>query len=261
VDVTPFKADLGITKPGTCWLHWSRTWMGARPSPYNAVLYYYLAEEFVRGNHTDKLNPFYWDKLILNLPGSASFDPTRPKTMKWDSVNRWMTCDLVVFVDDLRGSGPTAELTWALSRTVSSRLQYLGIQEASRKRRPPSRTPGSWTGGVFKTLATEVSVTVSQDKWDKAKRLVNKLWLVIENAEESTDGDALAKVKLDYKELEITRGYLVHLSMTFEMLIHHLKGFHLASWTDPRWLEDDQFGMGNVFAVKIRKGCDHTGRV
>jgi hypothetical protein len=202
--------------------------MGSRPSPYNAVLYYYLAEEFVRGNPTDTSNPFYWDKLLLNLPGSLTFDPTRPRIMKWDSRNGWIACDLVVFVDDLRASGPTAELTWSLSRTVSSRLQYLGMQEASRKRRPPSRTPGAWAGGVFKTSATDVSASVSQDKWNKAKLLINTLWKVIEEAGVACEGDDFTGVYLDYKQLEVTRGYLVHMSMTYEMLSHHLKGFHLA---------------------------------
>jgi hypothetical protein len=61
--------------------------MGSRPSPYNAVVFYYLAEEFVRGNHSDKSNPFYWDKILMNLPGSTDFDPTRPQIMKWDSSN------------------------------------------------------------------------------------------------------------------------------------------------------------------------------
>jgi hypothetical protein len=91
----------------------------------------------------DGSNPFYWDKDILNLPGASNFDPTRPKVMKWDSRNGWMACDLIVFVDDLRGSGPTVELTWALTHVVASRIQYLGIQEASRKRRPPTRSPGA----------------------------------------------------------------------------------------------------------------------
>jgi hypothetical protein len=76
--------------------------------------------------------------------------------MKWDSRNGLVACDLVVFVDDLRGSGPTVELTWSVSRVVASRIQYLGIQEASRKRRPPTQTPGAWAGGVFKTSETKV---------------------------------------------------------------------------------------------------------
>jgi hypothetical protein len=163
VDVTPYKEELNIPGEGASWLHWSR------PSPYNVVLFYYLAEEFICGNPCDRSNPFVWDKLVLNLPGLAMFDPTRPKVIKWDSTKNWIACDLVVFVDDLKGSGPTVELTWALTRTVASRIQYLGIQEASRTRRTPTRSPGAWAGGVFSTSATNVFVSVSQDKWDKAK--------------------------------------------------------------------------------------------
>jgi hypothetical protein len=180
VDVTPYKDDLNISTNGVCWLRWLRTWMGSRPSPYNAILFYYLAEEFIRGNPSDRSNPFMWDKVILNLPGSPNFDPTCPKVIKWDSKNNWIACDLVVFVDDLRGSGPTVDLTLALSRTVASRIQYLGIQEASRKRRSPTRSPGAWAGGVLRTSASNVHITVSQDKWDKANRLINSLWSEID---------------------------------------------------------------------------------
>jgi hypothetical protein len=152
-----------------------------------------------------------------------------------------------VFVDDLRGSGPTVEKTWAVSRTVASRIQYLGIQEASRKRRPPTHSPGAWAGGVFCTSSTNVFASVSQEKWDKAKRLVEGLWDKI--TLQGSDCDGLKPVDLDYKELEITWGFRVHLSMTFDMLTHHLKGFHLAlalhlpgqsgdRWklTNPEWL-------------------------
>jgi hypothetical protein len=148
--------------------------------------------------------------------------------MKWDSRNGWVACDLVLFVDDLRDSGPTVESTWAVSRTVASRIQYLGIQEASRKRRPPTRTPGVWAGGVFKTSATNVSVTVTQDKWEKGKRLIETLWQHIESAGVSEEGADVSLVMMDYKSLEVVRGFLVHLSMTFVILVHHLKGFHLA---------------------------------
>jgi hypothetical protein len=50
VDVTPYKSELGLNTSGSCWLHWSQTWMawmGSRPSPYNAVLFYYMADEFM----------------------------------------------------------------------------------------------------------------------------------------------------------------------------------------------------------------------
>jgi hypothetical protein len=159
-----------------------------------------LAEEFIRGNMLERSNPFFWDKLILNLPGSDDFDPRRPKVMKWDTLNKWLACDLVVFVDDLRATGPTVELTWALSHTVSARIQYLGIQEASRKRRPPTRSPGAWAGGAFHTSSTNVHMSISQEKWDKGKLLVGSLWDVIA----STGAD------LDTKELGLSSSIIKH---------------------------------------------------
>jgi hypothetical protein len=57
---------------------------------------------------------------------------------------------------------------------------------------------------------------------------VGALWENITSKGSDCDVDILKSVDLDYKELEITRGFLVHLAMNFEMLTHHLKGFHLA---------------------------------
>jgi hypothetical protein len=80
---------------------------------------------------------------------------------------------------------------------------------------------------------------VSQEKWDKAKRLINLLWDVIEQGGADINDSKLGLVELDFKELEITWGFLVHLSMTLDMLTHHLKGFHLAlSSFLPKWRED-----------------------
>jgi hypothetical protein len=148
--------------------------------------------------------------------------------MKWDTRNSWIACDLVVFVDDLRGSGPTAELTWSVSWVVASQIQYLGIQEASRERRPPTRTPGAWAGGVFRTSGTSVSVTVAQEKWDKGRKIIDTLWSIVELGGADYEGADVSKISLAYKALEIARGFLVHLAITIETLSHHLKGFHLA---------------------------------
>jgi hypothetical protein len=57
IDLTPLKQPLGISTPGPFHVHWTRCWMGARPSPFQAVSYFYLAEEFVRGDHTELNNP------------------------------------------------------------------------------------------------------------------------------------------------------------------------------------------------------------
>jgi hypothetical protein len=167
---------------------------GFKAKPTWAVMFYYLAEEFVKGNRRDTSNPFQWDEIRLNLPDSPDYDPSLPRVLKWVSSGKWIACDLVVFIDDLRGSGPTVELAWAVSRIVAARLQYLGIQDAARKRRPPTTSPGAWAGAVFRTSDKSVTCTVTQEKWQKAKDLVEKLHLEIKHAKEQN-----VEVKLNCK--------------------------------------------------------------
>jgi hypothetical protein len=228
VDLQPYVDHLpGLTRLVSPSYRWTRTWMGAKPSPYIAVQYYYLAEEFVRGYHLDSNNPFFWDTVILNLPGSADYDPTRPRVIKWDSVHKRIAADLVAYIDDLRASGHSVEACWLIARYVSARLQHLGTQDAARKRRPPTCTPGAWAGAVFRTTPTSVTVSVSQDKWEKAKNIISGL-----EEQLRTSGDQT----VNFKSLEVARGFLGHIAMTFEFLTHHLKGFHLtlASYLDKR---------------------------
>ena len=138
------------------WVHWTRCWMGLKPSPYMAVRFYYWAEEFARGDRRAPTNALRWDLVKLNLLGDPAYDPTLPRVMKWDSSIENIAGDLVAFVDDLRASGHSIERTWAISRQIVSRLQYLGIQDAPRKRRPPVCTPGACAGSVFITTDSEV---------------------------------------------------------------------------------------------------------
>ena len=56
--------------------------MGMRSSPYNSVRYYYWREEFVRGDPSLENNPMRYDRVVLNLPCTPSYDPLLPKVMK-----------------------------------------------------------------------------------------------------------------------------------------------------------------------------------
>ena len=77
--------------------------MGMKPSPYIAVRFYYWGEEFAVGNLRDvSNNPFAFDKVTLNLPGMNSYDATKPKIMKWNSLKNFMAGDVATFVDDVR---------------------------------------------------------------------------------------------------------------------------------------------------------------
>jgi hypothetical protein len=105
------------------------------PSPFYAMRFYYWADDFVKGNRRDKENPLRWDVIKLNIAGDPSFDPTFPEVMKWDQLAGKIAGDVIAFVDNLRVSGFSDEHAWSIARQVSSRLQYLGVQDAPRKRR------------------------------------------------------------------------------------------------------------------------------
>jgi hypothetical protein len=216
VDLSPFRSHLNLKAESK--VRWERCWMGLRPSPYMAVRFYYLAEEFIRGDRLQTDNPMRWDFVMLNLPGDPDYDPSLPRVFKWNKIIRNIAGDIIAFVDDLRATGMDAETAWRVARWVASKLQRLGIQDAPRKRRPPKQETGAWAGAVFSTLNGEISLTVSQEKWNKGKLLVDALKTKLE--EDPT-------TELSYKELESTRGFLGHLAMTFETMVPFLKGFHL----------------------------------
>lgn len=199
------------------WMRWERTWMGAKPSPHGAVRFYYFAEEIVRGDPHEESNQLRWDKVRLNLPGDPDYDPSKPRVLKWDFRMDRLAGDVITFADDLRGSGATAEHAWSVGMQVAKRLQYLGIQNAARKLRPPTLEPGAWAGAIFRIYVTEITKTISQAKWDKAKGLIDGV------AKELIDHGG----HMNYKQLEVVRGFLGHLALTFSIVVPFLKGFHL----------------------------------
>jgi hypothetical protein len=232
IDLTPFKEALGFGHISNkdFQLRWERCWMGFRPSPYYSVRFYYWAEEFARGDRRKQSNPVRWDEVRLNLPGDPAFNPTLPRVMKWDLMINNIAGDIKTFVDDLRASGIDEETAWKIARQVASRLQYLGIQDAPRKRRPPTRKTGAWAGAIFSTENNKITQTVSQEKWDKGRAQLEEL-----SAQLSLSPDS----KFSYKRLEQIRGFLCHLSMTFDVITPFLKGFHLTLCSHLSSRDDD----------------------
>jgi len=203
--------------------------MGFKPSPYNAVKSMLMAEEIVRGDPKNCLNPFHWTKVKLNLPGMTDYDPSRSWVCRgfWrDGV--WMVAsDYSTYIDDGRVMGRDESACRLTTRRVASLLQYLGIQDAARKRRGPKRCPGAWAGALVRSLEEEgIGISVSQEKWDKTRRIIGK-WL---NEIERSD------IKLEHKALERDRGFLVYVARTFRPLRPYLKGIHLTldSWRKGR---------------------------
>ena len=207
------------------WACWDRNLMGFAASPYNSVKMALIAEEVCkgdrhqtkRGKDNKELNPFQWKSIRLNLPGTDGYDPT----FSWVSklrVDGRIACDLFTFVDDERLVGPTEELTWQAAHTLAAKQSYLGIQDAARKVRPCSQTPGAWSGSVVYVVKNlGVCVLTSEEKWDKLKGILKK-WLTRLQA-----GDT----NLLHKELLSDRGFLVYVTRNYPPLVPYLKGFNL----------------------------------
>ena len=88
-----------------------------------------------------------------------------------------VACNLFMFVDDKQVTGADEDLAWQASHTLASKQSYLGIQDAGRKARPSSKTPGAWAGAlvhVFMLLG--VCVLTSVEKWNKMKGILDKWW-------------------------------------------------------------------------------------
>jgi hypothetical protein len=173
----------------------------------------------VRGFNRDPKNCLRWDHVRLNLPGNPKYDSMLPQVMRWGALMKKIVAgDIVGSINDLRASGYSTEQAWAVARQVASRFQYLGIQDAPRKRRPPSQSPGAWAGAVFLTKDGKVTKSVTQEKWDKAKGMVEEL---------TKEADGRPNHEYCYKRLEQIRGFMCHMAMTYETITPFLKGLPL----------------------------------
>mmetsp|Transcript_5647 Transcript_5647/g.8675 ORF Transcript_5647/g.8675 Transcript_5647/m.8675 type:complete len:196 (+) Transcript_5647:485-1072(+) len=133
--------------------------------------------------------------------------------------------DFVSFVDDFCPSGPSSKEAWQASRRVASILNFLGLQDAPRKRRDSSQSPGAWIGGVVSTVNDSVMVTISEKKWNKTLLLINEVLTMIRKDKEN----------LSRKRLEQIRGFLGYVTRTFPCSVPYLTGMHL---TIDGWRQD-----------------------
>jgi hypothetical protein len=105
----PEDLQATLTKEGlpiTRYMRWNRLVFGWQSSPYMALRMFTQVIELAKGGPTEPNNPFSWNKVVLNLPGSKSYNPARPRVMKLTALGN-LTADLVTFYDDGRVFGPT----------------------------------------------------------------------------------------------------------------------------------------------------------
>jgi len=112
-------------------------------------------------------------------------------------------------------------LAWQAARAYASCCARLGVQDASRKRTSPSETPGPWAGMVTHTDGGRVCGKVSQEKWEKTKRLVMELSRMLEQN------------FLPLQHLLMIRGFLIYVVRTYPWL----NPLHQRASFDDRLLE------------------------
>lgn len=238
IDLRPYFSKSG-SQGHTLWERWVRCLMGLKPSPYNCIKALLLALEFVKGNRQDPRNPFRWDHIILNLPGTPDYDPQKPRLSKMLQDGLTLAALIVSYVDDMRIAAGSEHLCWEAMHAVSCKLTYLGIQVATRKTRPPSRQPGPWSGAMVLTDDLGVGVRATQDKWDKTKSQLTDTLRLIDLGQ-----------PIHRKTLESYRGSLVYLQRTYPAITPYVKGFHLTidgwrpdrdeeGWRQPSSIRDD----------------------
>jgi hypothetical protein len=223
VDVKPYF--MGESGQGlTLWERWVRCVMGLKPSPYICIKALLIALEVIRGNRLNPLNPFHWHNIVLNLPGSPHYNPSKPRLLRLRQDGR-ISSSLSCYVDDLRAAAAGEDLCWEVMHVVSSKAAYLDIQVATRKTRPPSRRPGPWAGSEVISHEDGVAVALSPEKWKKTKEILQHTLTMIDS------GDPIP-----LKTLESYRGSLVYVQRTYPAITPYLKGYHLTidSWRPDR---------------------------
>ena len=83
-------------------------------------------------NRQDKENPFKWDRLVKNLPGTTTYEFCWPWVYT-ERSDRIIAADIFVYFYNGRPIGPTEEVCWEASSKWGSTCSWLGIQDAYRK--------------------------------------------------------------------------------------------------------------------------------
>jgi hypothetical protein len=114
----------------------------------------------------------------MNLPGSVLYDPRVQGVSKLRKEDGRVAADLVIYIDDFRPTAPNEQECWQAARKAGSTLNFMGLQEALRKYRPGSMTPGPWAGYMaYNNDGEVVRVLIANTKWDKGKGIIRDLML------------------------------------------------------------------------------------
>ena len=170
-----------------------------------------------------------------------------------DSTSGDLAAFFTTYIDDVRSGGPSEDICVDATHQVACRVNYLGQQDAARKRRRVSQEPGPWAGAMVIARPDDgLYVTCAQLKWDKTKTII-KRWL--DSRPTVGGGDWM----LDRIQLEKDRGFLVHITRTFTSAVPYLRRIHhtLESWRQGRTGEGWKFSPNEWRAFLCGKCTDY----
>ena len=104
--------------------------------PWVTTRLFAWAMNIIKGDRNSSDNPFHWSQVILNCPGSAIYDTSIPIVYKWNQELGCIDGDCKTFVDNLRYIGTTRKILCVITHQVEYMMRYLGLQEATRNKRP-----------------------------------------------------------------------------------------------------------------------------
>jgi len=116
VDLRPY---FGWKGDQTKWERWVRCLMGLKPSPYVCIKALLLALECARGNRHDPNNPFQWDHVVQNLPGTPSYDPSQPQLSRVQEDGHTLASLVLSYVDNMRTAAGSEQSCWDAMHIVS----------------------------------------------------------------------------------------------------------------------------------------------
>ena len=138
--------------------------MGLKSTPYNSIQGALRAKRVIMGDPSNPNNAFQWCSITENLPGSANYDVSMPLLTKLGNDGLTVS-EITQYVDDLRLIAATQDLAWQSGSQVAKGLYWLGLQDATRKRRMGSMRPGAWTGSIVTTDGDVVRKSFTKERW------------------------------------------------------------------------------------------------
>ena len=75
---------------------------GLLSSTYLKTRMFACGMEVIIGDLKDEANPFHWDSVAHNCPGTNEYDLSMPRLYLWDSKHQVITAACNNFVDDSR---------------------------------------------------------------------------------------------------------------------------------------------------------------